>query len=177
MQVKPPASRVAIPPPTKHRAVLGQLSDMDLRLLQVFKAVVECGGMSAAELELNIGTSTVSRHMKDLETRLGLTLCRRGRAGFALTAEGQRVYDETLRLLSAVEAFRSSIDDIHRRMGGRLERKMHVVIPQANEHGPLVIRLHKGDRFVNCHLTPGEGEFLIAQLAHFLLDAGQIVRR
>ena len=37
--------------------------------------------MAAAELELNIGTSTVSRHMKDLETRLGLTLCRRGRAG------------------------------------------------------------------------------------------------
>lgn len=109
------------PLPPKHRAVLGQLSDMDLRLLQVFKTVAECGGLSAAELELNIGTSTVSRHMKDLETRLGLTLCRRGRAGFALTAEGQRVYDETLRLLSAVDAFRSSIDDIHRRMGGRLE--------------------------------------------------------
>ena len=108
-------------PPSRQRAVLGQLSDMDLRLLQVFKSVAECGGMSAAELELNIGTSTVSRHMKDLETRLGLTLCRRGRAGFALTAEGQRVYDETLRLLSAVDAFRSSIDDIHRRMGGRLE--------------------------------------------------------
>jgi DNA-binding transcriptional LysR family regulator len=109
------------PPSPKHRAVLGQISDMDLRLLQVFKSVAECGGLSAAELELNIGTSTVSRHMKDLETRLGLTLCRRGRAGFALTAEGQRVYDETLRLLSAVDAFRSSIDDIHRRMGGRLE--------------------------------------------------------
>ena len=106
---------------SRQRAVLCQLADMDLRLLQVFKAVAECGGMAAAELELNIGTSTVSRHVKDLETRLGLTLCRRGRAGFALTAEGQRVYDETLRLLSAVEAFRSSIDDIHRRMGGRLE--------------------------------------------------------
>ena len=108
-------------PPSRERAVLGQLSDMDLRLLQVFKSVAECGGLSAAELELNIGTSTVSRHMKDLETRLGLTLCRRGRAGFALTPEGQRVYAETLRLLSAVDAFRSSIDDIHRRMGGRLE--------------------------------------------------------
>ena len=120
MQVKADAALPAAAP-AKHRAVLGQLSDMDLRLLQVFKAVVECGGMSAAELELNIGTSTVSRHMKDLETRLGLTLCRRGRAGFALTAEGQRVYDETLHLLSAVDAFRSSIDDIHRRMGGRLE--------------------------------------------------------
>ena len=108
-------------PAPRQRAVLGQLADMDLRLLQVFKSVVECGGLSAAELELNIGTSTVSRHVKDLETRLGLTLCRRGRAGFALTAEGQRVYDETLRLLSAVDSFRSSIDDIHRRMGGRLE--------------------------------------------------------
>ncbi|MFT4191967.1 MAG: LysR family transcriptional regulator [Comamonas sp.] len=94
---------------------------MDLRLLKVFKSVVECGGMAAAELELNIGTSTVSRHVKDLETRLGLVLCRRGRAGFALTAEGQRVYDETLRLLAAVDGFRGSIDDIHHRMGGQLE--------------------------------------------------------
>ena len=99
MQVKPPTSS-GLPRP---RALLGQLADMDLRLLQVFKSVVECGGLSAAELELNIGTSTVSRHLKDLETRLGLTLCRRGRAGFALTLEGQRVYDETLRLL--VESF------------------------------------------------------------------------
>ncbi|ODS90414.1 MAG: LysR family transcriptional regulator [Comamonas sp. SCN 65-56] len=102
------------------RAVLGQLADMDLRLLQVFKAVVECGGMAAAELELNIGTSTVSRHVKDLETRLGMTLCRRGRAGFALTPEGQRVYEETLRLLTAMRGFRDSIDDIHARMGGQL---------------------------------------------------------
>lgn len=110
-------SKAAAP---RARAVLGQVSDMDLRLLHVFKAVVECGGLSAAELELNIGTSTVSRHIKDLETRLGLTLCRRGRAGFAVTAEGQRVYDETLRLLAAVDGFRAGVDDIHQRMGGQL---------------------------------------------------------
>lgn len=102
------------------RAALGQLSDMDIRLLRVFKSVVECGGMAAAELELNIGISTVSRHMKDLETRLGLTLCRRGRAGFALTSEGEQVYTETLRLLAGADAFRSSVDEIHRRMGGQL---------------------------------------------------------
>lgn len=105
----------------KTRAVLGQISDMDLRLLKVFKSVVECGGMAAAELELNIGTSTVSRHIKDLETRMALVLCRRGRSGFALTPEGQRVYEETLRLLASVDAFRGSIDDIHHRMGGQLE--------------------------------------------------------
>jgi len=102
------------------RAALGQLSDMDIRLLRVFKSVVDCGGMTAAELELNIGTSTVSRHIKDLETRLGLTLCRRGRAGFALTPEGEQIYAETLQLLSSVDAFRSRVDEIHQRMGGAL---------------------------------------------------------
>jgi len=104
----------------KSRSALGQLSDMDMRLLRVFKTVVDCGGMAAAELELNIGTSTVSRHIKDLETRLGLCLCRRGRAGFALTAEGEQIYAETLRLLSGVDAFRSRVDEIHQRMGGEL---------------------------------------------------------
>lgn len=104
----------------KSRALLGQLSDMDLRLLRVFKAVVQCGGMAAAELDLNIGISTISRHVKDLETRLGLVLCRRGRAGFTLTPEGQTVYEETLVLLSSIEAFRSRIDGIHDRMGGEL---------------------------------------------------------
>ena len=106
------------------RAALGQLSDMDIRLLRVFKSVVECGGMAAAELELNIGTSTVSRHIKDLGTRLGLTLCRRGRAGFAVTSEGQQIYSETLRLLAGVDAFRTSVDEIHKRMGGQLNIAM-----------------------------------------------------
>jgi len=104
----------------KARAMLGQISDMDLRLLRVFRAVVDCGGMAAAELELNIGTSTVSRHIKDLEIRLGLTLCRRGRAGFALTPDGEKIYAQTTQLLAATDAFRSSVDEIHQRMGGQL---------------------------------------------------------
>ncbi|MFT5707940.1 MAG: hypothetical protein ACI9ES_002242, partial [Oceanospirillaceae bacterium] len=32
----------------------GQIQDMDLRLLRVFKAVVESKGFSAAEVELNV---------------------------------------------------------------------------------------------------------------------------
>src|SRR5471030_2914466 len=89
----------------KTKAVLGQLSDMDFRLLQVFKSVADCGGMAAAGLELNIGISTVSRHVKDLEERLKLRLCSRGRAGFALTAEGERIYEETQRLLASADIF------------------------------------------------------------------------
>jgi DNA-binding transcriptional LysR family regulator len=100
---------------------LAQLGDTDLRLLKVFKAVADCGGLTAAALELDIGVSTVSRHVKDLETRLGLSLCKRGRSGFGLTLEGQQAYEQTSKLLGAVNAFRNGIEDIHGQMGGRIE--------------------------------------------------------
>lgn len=102
------------------KALLGQVGDTEIRLLRIFKAVIECGGLSAAELELNIGRSTVSRHIKDLEERLGLVLCRRGRAGFALTADGQRVYDAAQRLLEAMDAFRGDVRDLHADLVGNL---------------------------------------------------------
>jgi DNA-binding transcriptional LysR family regulator len=116
----------------KNVAVLGQLSDADLRLLRVFKCVVECGGMVAAELELNIAISTISRHIKDLETRLGLVLCRRGRSGFALTPEGTQVYEAALNLLSATDAFRNQLHDIHQRLGGDL----HVAVFEKTASNP-----------------------------------------
>jgi len=102
------------------KALLGQVSDAELRLLRVFKVVVQCGGLTAAELELNIGRSTVSRHVKDLEERLGLSLCRRGRAGFALTPDGRRVYEGALRLLEAMESFRADVNGLHADLAGSL---------------------------------------------------------
>ncbi len=35
----------------------------DIRLLRVFQTIVQAGGISAAELVLNIGRSTISRHL------------------------------------------------------------------------------------------------------------------
>lgn len=116
----------------KNLALLGQLGDADLRLLRVFKSVVECGGMAAAELELNIALSTISRHVRDLEVRLGLVLCRRGRGGFALTPEGEQVYEATLGVLSATDAFRTRLHDIHRRLGGDL----HIAVFEKTVSNP-----------------------------------------
>ncbi len=116
----------------RNRALLGQLGDADLRLLRMFKSVVECGGMAAAELELNIALSTISRHVRNLETRLGLVLCRRGRSGFALTPEGEQVYEAALGVLSATDAFRTRLHDIHRRLGGDL----HIAIFEKTATNP-----------------------------------------
>jgi len=102
------------------KKILGQLSDVDLRLLKVFRVVAECGGISAAEVDLNIGRSTISRHIKDLEIRLGVTLCQRGRAGFVLSSEGQHVYQSSLRLMGALDEFRADVQSLHREMSGNL---------------------------------------------------------
>ncbi|MFP6806724.1 MAG: LysR family transcriptional regulator [Pseudomonadales bacterium] len=119
------------------KALLGQLADVDVRLLRIFRSIADVGGISAAELELNIGRSTISRHLKDLESRLGMTLCRRGRAGFSLTDEGRDVYEATLRLLAALDDFRSSMDDVHKRMRGQVTIALHdktVTNPDCHIH-------------------------------------------
>ena len=102
------------------KALLGQISDTEIRLLRIFKTVVECGGLTAAELELNIGRSTISRHVKELEERLALVLCRRGRAGFALTPDGQRIYQGTVQMLNAIESFRTDVQEMHAEPTGTL---------------------------------------------------------
>ncbi|MGJ8645341.1 MAG: LysR family transcriptional regulator [Marinomonas colpomeniae] len=97
-----------------------QVSDADLRVLRIFRTVVECGGFSAAEVDLNISRAAISIAISDLETRLGFRLCQRGRSGFSLTNEGSQVYDHTLQLLSSIEDFRTHINALHQHLKGEL---------------------------------------------------------
>lgn len=101
-------------------APLAQVSDFDIRLLKLFRSVVECGGFSAAESVLGIGRSAISQQMSDLEQRLGLRLCQRGRAGFALTEEGREVFQSTQQLLAALESFRTEVNGLHQHLRGEL---------------------------------------------------------
>ncbi|GAB2908257.1 LysR family transcriptional regulator [Rheinheimera gaetbuli] len=97
-----------------------QVQDVDLRLLRVFVTIVECGGLSAAESRLNIGRSTISAHLSDLEIRLGVTLCKRGRSGFELTEPGRITYQASLELLQQCEAFASTVAGSKHKLSGRV---------------------------------------------------------
>ncbi|MDP5291945.1 LysR family transcriptional regulator [Oceanimonas sp. CHS3-5] len=101
-------------------ALSGLITDLDLRLLRVFKTVVECGGFAAAEVELNITRSAISRYMGDLETRLHMHLCYRGRSGFSLTEQGRLVYESLMQLQADLEKFRANINTAHHRLVGNL---------------------------------------------------------
>jgi len=96
------------------------VTDYDLRLLRIFRLVVECGGFSAAESELGITRSTISVHMSNLEKRMQLKLCVRGRSGFALTEAGQTVYYAVINLAESLNDFSCLISSLGKELSGEL---------------------------------------------------------
>lgn len=104
----------------RHIGLSGRIADTDIRLLRIFKTVVECGGFTAAEIDLNISRAAISMAIADLEGRLTLKLCLRGRGGFSLTDQGSEVYTAILQLMAALEDFRSQVNSIHAQLKGEL---------------------------------------------------------
>ena len=97
-----------------------QVHDVDLKLLRIFVAIVECGGLSAAEARVNLGRSTISSHLSDLEIRLGVKLCKRGRSGFEITEQGRITYQASLELLRQCEAFATVVATAKNELSGRV---------------------------------------------------------
>ncbi|MEM5527575.1 LysR family transcriptional regulator [Gammaproteobacteria bacterium AS21] len=104
----------------KKVALSGQLADIDIKLLRIFKAVVDAQGVTAAEAELNLANSTISNYLSDLEKRLDMRLCERGRKGFVVTKQGHLVYEASVELLDALHKFRNTINDSHQLLAGEL---------------------------------------------------------
>lgn len=107
------------------------ISNVDLKLLSVFRTVARSGGFSLAQTALNVSQATISIHIKNLETRLGLTLCQRGRSGFALTEDGQRVYDASNALFNHIEDFRSLVLGYERLVG-----ELQIAVIDNSVHHP-----------------------------------------
>ena len=97
-----------------------RLHKADLHMLAVFMTVAECGGFAPAQVALNVGQSTISRQIGDLERRLGMRLCQRGRAGFRLTDKGRIVYEACQHLATALESFRSTVGALRGELIGEL---------------------------------------------------------
>ena len=89
-----------------------RLSDIDLRLLRVFKSVAESGGFVKAQAVLGISQPAISSHIANLEQRLNVRLCNRGPQGFSLTSQGQDVLDETNQMLDHLDAYANRLNEI-----------------------------------------------------------------
>lgn len=159
---------------------LTRLNEADLKLLRIFSVVVECGGFSAAEAELGISRSAISQHMADLELRLGMVLCQRGRAGFQLTTEGREVYQAILRLMATIENFRAEINALRNHLRGELNIGITdnlVTAPQMRVTKAIHALKQKGpDIRVNIRMIPPvqiERGVLDGQLHVGIIPAGR----
>lgn len=118
------------------------ITEYDLRLLRIFVTVVEHGGFSTAANALNITRSTVSIHMANLEERMGLKLCLRGRSGFSLTEEGQAVYRAILDVFDSLNDFSLLVGTLRKELSGeivilcaeQLDRKKQQKLSDVIEH-------------------------------------------
>lgn len=97
-----------------------QLQPTDLNLLRIFRAVCECRGVAAAADRLGVAPSTISTQLLDLESRLGLTLCKRGRSGFSITPEGERVLTHGAKIFDQMQQFVRDIGALKGSLVGQL---------------------------------------------------------
>ena len=146
--------------------MLGQPSDLDLRLIRVFLAVVDAGGVTPAQATLNVGQSTISTQLSTLETRLGYRLCERGRSGFRLTARGEQFVDSARKLLTALDAFSAEARKVGRTLVGTLNLGLigHAPVNANARISQAIERFRQRDESVHFTVSvrpPGELEGLL----------------
>ena len=71
--------------------------------LGFFVALASCGSLSAAARDLRITTPAVSKHLAQLEARIGLTLINRTTRRMSLTPEGEVFLEHARRILSDID--------------------------------------------------------------------------
>lgn len=92
------------------------MTNLSLKQLEIFVAIVECGSFTEAGRRLYLAQSTISSHISALEEALGTPLFRReSRRSLQLTAEGKRVYPYAKDVTAKCAALASSISGEQRR--------------------------------------------------------------
>lgn len=66
---------------------------MDIRTLQYFVTIVECGNFSSAAKKLHMTQPPLSRQIQNLESELGILLMERGPRNIILTDAGKKLYE------------------------------------------------------------------------------------
>jgi DNA-binding transcriptional LysR family regulator len=81
----------------------------ELRAIAVFAKTIETGSFRGCAKALGLSPSVVSHHIGQLEQKLGLTLLYRSTRKMSLTAEGERLYEASKKMLEAIELGLDSI--------------------------------------------------------------------
>lgn len=104
---------------------------MDLLALSDFNLVARHGGFGRAARASGRPKATLSRHVVDLETSLGLRLIERGARVLRLTQEGQALYERTSVLLTEIDEVAGALGSHDARVRGRLRISAPLLFSQT----------------------------------------------
>jgi len=94
-----------------------------------FVKVVEHGGFSSAGRQLNLTTSVVTTHVKQLEARLGARLLNRTTRSVSLTEAGRAYYERCIQILSEIEEAEEAIQVLQSKPRGILRLNTSPAMP------------------------------------------------
>lgn len=115
----------------------GSLS-FDLKTLEVFVAIVDCGGMTAAGQRLGITQSAVSQALSSLETNVATRLLDRSFRPPQLTPNGRLLYQRAVLLLSEAQRLDRELKHQDTRRISHLN--MAIVDSLATSIGPALLQ-------------------------------------
>ncbi len=88
--------------------------------MRTFAAVIDAGSFVGAATTLGMSKAAVSRHVTELESRLGIRLLHRTTRRLSLTDEGERFYARCQELLAGIEAAEAELTSRAREATGTL---------------------------------------------------------
>lgn len=147
------------------------LHALDIRLLRYFAVVAEENNMSRAAQRLFMSQPPLSRHIRQLEERLGVTLFVRHTKGLTLTEEGRRVLDIVRPLLEMQEKTYATL----RQVAQSGERVLRLGFSTAFEQGVFVaLETQLNARVQRLHVVRHGSPELARQVRRGKLDAALV---
>ncbi len=155
--------------PGARRAADGSI---DLHELEAFAAVVSAGSITGAARLLGRAQSSLSRHLQELEARLGYALLHRNGPRVSMTAEGVQFYDEVERFLASIRHLRERADAIGRN-AAHAALSVHAIAALASGVLPAAIaHMSGGQRPAQIHLRRSSTEQVIQAVLARTADVG-----
>ena len=141
---------------------------IDLDTLEIFRTVVEEGGVNRAAAKLNRVQSNVTTRIKQLEQRLGKALFRRQGRSLALSPEGELLLSYAQRL------FRIADEAEHELRSGKPMGTFRIGSLEStagSRLAPILSKFHRLYPGVVLELATGTSGALIQRVANFEIEA------
>jgi len=144
------------------------MRSIDLDSLEIFRTVVQEGGVIRAANKLNRVQSNVTTRIKQLEQRLGRTLFRRQGRGLVLSPEGELLLSYAQRLFRLADEAES---ELRSGLAVGVLRIGSLESTAGSRLAPVLSRFHRQHPGVVVELATGTTAALLQRVANFELEA------